>query len=141
MKQFKSIVFLALLSFVTILQSCKKEAEPRPLADINLLAGKWANVNNTNEFVFDPSTRAGTYTRVAPNANGFKAGDVALKNVEAIDEKTFRGEMLYRGTDGFFLYVDITFILKDDKVSYAAHLGSLGSINVSGQKGEFKRVN
>ncbi len=141
MKQFKTIIFLAFLGSSAIFQSCRKEAEPRPLADINQLAGKWTNLNNTNEFVFDPSSRSGTYTRVAPNANGFKAGDVTLKNVEATDEKTFRGEMLYRGTDGYFLYVDITFTLKDDKISYAAHLGTLGSINVSGQKGEFKRVN
>lgn len=140
MKKTKTLALLLVLT-AAALQSCKKETEPRPLADINLLAGTWINVSNTNEFVFDPSTRSGTYTRVAPNANGFKAGDITLKNVEAIDEKTFRGEMLYRGTDGFFLYVDITFILQDDKISYAAHLGSLGSINVSGQNGEFKRVN
>ncbi len=123
-----------------MLQSCKKEAEPRPLADINRLAGKWINLNNTYEFVFDPSTRSGTYTKVAPNANGFKIGDVTLKNVEATDEKTFRGEMLYRGTAGYFLYADIIFTLKDDKISYAAYLGSLGSIDVSGQKGQFKRA-
>lgn len=141
MKQFRSIAFFVLLSFVTMLQSCRKETEPRPLADINQLAGKWTNLNNTNEFVFDPSTRSGTYTRVAPNANGFKVGDVTLKNVEATDEKTFRGEMLYRGTDGYFLYTDITFTLKDDRISYAAYLGTLGLINVSGQKGEFKRAN
>lgn len=141
MKQFKTIVFLAFLGFTATLQSCKKETEPRPLADIKLLAGNWVNSNNTNEFVFDPSTRSGTYTKVAPNANGFKVGDTTLKNVEAIDEKTFRGEMLFRGTDGFFLYVDITFTLKDDKISYTAYLGSLGSIDVSGQKGEFKRIN
>ena len=131
---------LLCLSLLVTFQSCKTEFEPRPLVDINTLAGKWASAGY--EFAFDPATHSGLFTKVpAGNAFGFKVGDVRFKNVEAVDATTFRGESLYRSASGYYLFADIKITVSGDVLTYTSDAGrSNSSLAVTGQTGTYNRV-
>ncbi len=135
------LLLLALL--LAQLTACKTQTEPRPLADLNALQGRWASLTEIGfEFEFDPATRSAKYTKVITgNRYGFKVGDVTLKNVEAVDETTYRGELLYRSGSGYFVFADVKFNLAGDEWIYTSDAGSIsGSLTVSGQTGKLKRV-
>ncbi len=134
---------LLLLASLLFAMGCKKEADVRPLADINLLTGRWVSINNPNyEIEFNPNTRQGIYTKVlSGNIYGSKVGDITWKNLEAVDTKTFKGEGLYRGTAGYFLYAEMSLQINGDIINHVSYLGSTGGLTVSGQTNQYKRVN
>ncbi len=143
MKSLQTPLFrLALLTLLLAqLAACKTKIEPRPLADLNALKGRWASLTDSGfEFEFDPATRSAKYTKVPTgNPYGFKVGDVTLKNVEAINETTYRGELLFRSA-AYFVFADVKFNLAGDEWIYTSDIGTLGSLSVTEQTGKLKRV-
>lgn len=140
MKHKTNLAFLALISALAMLQSCKKETEPRPLADINVLAGKWVS-NIGMEIDINPATRQGILTKIPANDQyGRKIGDVQYKNLEAVDATTFRGETRFSSTSGYHLFTDVTVTVENDIMRTVSNVGSLGALSVTGQLGELKRV-
>jgi hypothetical protein len=140
MKHILNFSFLVVSSALLMLAGCKKEAEPRPLADISILSGKW--ISNTGmEVDINSATRQGVLTKIPANdVYGRKIGDVQYKNIEAVDANTFRGETRFTSTTGYHLFTDVKITVENDVMFTVSNVGSLGAISVTGQMGQLKRV-
>lgn len=136
------LLLLALL--LAQLTACKTVRDPAPLADLNLLKGKWLYTPLPGfEVEFDPATRTAIFSKVPPgNAFGFIVGETSWENVLATDEKTYRGQIRYRSAAGYYFFADMSLRLLDaDRVQINSATQSTSSaLTISDQKTVYTRV-
>jgi hypothetical protein len=146
MKRLSTPFLLTILMFAL---GCKTKYEPRPLADTKLLAGKWERLTRTGtpdgyQMEIDPVAQTGTYIKVPSNFTGIKVGDLTWRNIIPVDASSFRAEMKYRTTIGFYYYADGKITIQADTLTYSTYSGSnsTGSVglSVSNQIGKFRRI-
>jgi hypothetical protein len=138
-------ILLTALTLLLFASGCRKEADPRPMADLNLLKGRWSSTGNAGPdnsvMEFDPATRSSTWIQMTTNQVGFKVGDPNLRNVEAVDERTWRGELMYRSASGYRYFADVRLKLENNELVYTSDAGvTTGNLTVSGQTGKWRRV-
>jgi hypothetical protein len=119
---------------------CTTKTEPRPLADLNLLTGRWVSADGQYEYEISAAKRNAIFTKVPlNNAFGFKVGEESVRNIEAVDATAYRGETRFRGAAGFYVFADIKYQFNGEELTYTSDVGST-TITVTGQKGTLKRV-
>ena len=143
----KSGHVLTTVAFVCLLSSCSTKTDVRPLADLNALKGRWAGIDNTGnttgyEIDIDPATQVAKFTKVDPyNIYYFTVGEIALKNIEAVDATTYRGETKYRFNLGFYYFADTKLTIVNNELTTVSDSDRIsGTSNITGQTTKYKRI-
>jgi hypothetical protein len=133
--------FLTVLFFGVLLTGCKK-TEPEPLADINVLNGRWTSSNFPVAVTVDFSNKDTTarITAVATNSHYLYKNDVFWRSFTPIGANTFRFSQLTKSRSGYYAFIAAKGTLSSPNqldIEYSGPTDDTGQLKLDGLKVSF----